>query len=180
MAAAVAGGSLRFSVSDRVECWWQPEGNQPGQWLLGVVIQLWWRQPDWPEGRSMPYQVRLEDGSMVLVGSYISETMIPTMEMIDRGYKLTFATPQGTKPPLDESANSAMYFDNEAQWERAKELWASFPPLQTPLPLPSPLPLLPPLLLPLPLPVLVPRPSLLRQLLPPPKPLPPPLPRTPP
>jgi len=77
--------------------------------------------------------LRLEDGSMVLVGSYISETMIPTMEMIDRGYKLTFATPQGTKPPLDESANSAMYFDNEAQWERAKELWASFPPLQTPL-----------------------------------------------
>lgn len=65
MAAAVAGGSLRFSVSDRVECWWQPEGNQPGQWLLGVVIQLWWRQPDWPEGRSMPYQVRLEDGSLI-------------------------------------------------------------------------------------------------------------------
>ena len=43
----------------------------------------------------------MADGSMTRVGSYINEAMVPAMARIDMVWRLTFATPQGNKPPLD-------------------------------------------------------------------------------
>jgi len=56
---------LTYAIGDHVECWWQPDAQRPGQWLLGVVTARWWRAPHWPEGRYAPYQVRLQDGSLI-------------------------------------------------------------------------------------------------------------------
>lgn len=55
-----AGSSLRFAVGDEVEC-------NVGHWVQGVVVRLWYREPEWPEDKRVPYQVRLADGSEDLI-----------------------------------------------------------------------------------------------------------------
>lgn len=50
---------LRFEVGDRLECWCNE------QWLLGVVVDLWWAHSGWPPGHAAPYQIQLQDGSLV-------------------------------------------------------------------------------------------------------------------
>lgn len=55
--AAAAATALRFEVGTPVQC-------RVGQadWLSGVITQLWYREPSWPEGAFAPYKVRLQDG----------------------------------------------------------------------------------------------------------------------
>lgn len=48
---------LRFDVGTRVICRVGPTG-----WLPGQIVQLWYREAQWPEGALAPYQIRLDDG----------------------------------------------------------------------------------------------------------------------
>ena len=52
--------ALRFSVGERVRC-----RVSPSEWAPGCVAQLWYREPDWPEGQLAPYQVKLDDGGLI-------------------------------------------------------------------------------------------------------------------
>lgn len=49
---------LRFEVGTKVLCRVGPE-----EWAPGSVIQLWYREPQWPEGSFAPYKIRLDNGS---------------------------------------------------------------------------------------------------------------------
>ena len=51
----MAGAGLRFAVGDRVLCRCQ-------EWLEGTVVKQWYREPHWPEGKIVPYQVKLDHG----------------------------------------------------------------------------------------------------------------------
>ena len=83
----------------------------------------------------MPSQgyLRLDGGTLVRVGSYLSETAVPSLAMLGAGFKLTVATPQGNKPPLDPASNASSYFDNETQYSSALAFWNTFASLQDPL-----------------------------------------------
>ena len=48
--------TLRFVPGDRVECAIDQE------WLPGHVVRLWYREENFEEGYSVPYQVRLDRG----------------------------------------------------------------------------------------------------------------------
>jgi hypothetical protein len=48
---------LRFSIGTKVEC-----RVGPADWAKGTVAQLWYREPQWPEGSFAPYKIRLDDG----------------------------------------------------------------------------------------------------------------------
>lgn len=50
---------LRFEVGDRVIA------NTGFGTVEGVVIKLWYREPDWPAERVAPYQIELPDGTLV-------------------------------------------------------------------------------------------------------------------
>lgn len=39
--------------------------------------------------------------------------MQPTKMLLDAGHTVTFATPKGKAPTLDESSNNAMYFNQD-------------------------------------------------------------------
>jgi len=54
--------SLRFEVGTRVVC-------RVGQdeWEEGKIVQLWYREPDWPENKTVPYQAQLDDGTLIFV-----------------------------------------------------------------------------------------------------------------
>ena len=61
-------------------------------------------------------------------GNHLNETVVPAMALIEAGYNLVLATPNGTKPHIDEASDSAVHFggDQAAYW-RAKAFWANDP-----------------------------------------------------
>jgi len=48
----------RFAVGERVEC-------NVDSWMLGEVVRHWYREPGWPEGQVVPYQVKLDSGMTI-------------------------------------------------------------------------------------------------------------------
>jgi len=51
---------LRFEVGQRVQCRIGPDPVKG--WASGKVVQLWYREPGWPEGSWAPYKIQLDDG----------------------------------------------------------------------------------------------------------------------
>eukprot|EP00932_Pfiesteria_piscicida_P023063 SRR837773.98.p1 GENE.SRR837773.98~~SRR837773.98.p1 ORF type:complete len:500 (+),score=188.32 SRR837773.98:3-1502(+) len=49
---------LRFAVGSRVEC-------NTGQWMAGTVVGHWWRDPNWPASKKVPYQIKLDQGPTI-------------------------------------------------------------------------------------------------------------------
>ena len=52
--------ALRFAIGDTVEC-----NTGDGEWALGEVVQLMYRDDGMPPGLIAPYQVRLSDGECI-------------------------------------------------------------------------------------------------------------------
>jgi hypothetical protein len=51
---------LRFDVGTRVLCRIGPDAER--DWSPGKVIQLWYREKNWPPGSFAPYKIKLDDG----------------------------------------------------------------------------------------------------------------------
>jgi len=51
---------LTYAVGDRVQC-------NCGDWMVGTVHKLWYREMLWETGRYAPYQVLLDTGSLIYV-----------------------------------------------------------------------------------------------------------------
>ena len=49
---------LRFVEGDRVVC-------NIGEWAPGTIVKTWYREDTWPEGKWAPYQVQLDQGSLI-------------------------------------------------------------------------------------------------------------------
>ena len=56
--ADVATTTLRFTVGTRVEC-------NCGGWEPGTVVKLFYREPHFPAGFVAPYQIKLDDGTLI-------------------------------------------------------------------------------------------------------------------
>lgn len=68
-------------------------------------------------------RLNLKDGKIYNTGFYLNEFMVPVKKMLDAGFELEFANPEGTKPFLDKGSDSAAYFgNNEDQHRIHKEL----------------------------------------------------------
>jgi len=67
-------------------------------------------------------------GGWGATGQYLNETVVPAMAVIEAGYEVVLATPNGTKPHIDEASDSAQHFEgDEAAYQRAKAFYASHP-----------------------------------------------------
>jgi len=64
---------------------------------------------------------------MVRVGSYLDETMIPVMALLDNNCTVALATPQGTGPIMDSNSNKSDNFASEEEYKRALHLWYHLP-----------------------------------------------------
>jgi hypothetical protein len=51
---------LRFDVGSRVQC--RTGADPVTGWATGSVIQLWYREANWPPGQLAPYKIKLDDG----------------------------------------------------------------------------------------------------------------------
>lgn len=73
-------------------------------------------------------QIELQGGGSAPTGQYLNETVIPAMAAIAAGYAVVLATPDGTKPHIDELSNTVGHFgDDEAAFAAAKAFWAEAP-----------------------------------------------------
>lgn len=52
---------LRFPAGHKVQC-----RVNPTTWMSGTIVKQWFRNPGWPEGRAVPYQIQLDDGMLIM------------------------------------------------------------------------------------------------------------------
>jgi len=73
-------------------------------------------------------RIELQGGGWAATGQYLNETVIPAMALIEGGYDVVLATPDGTKPHIDELSDSAGHFGgDEAALANARAFWADSP-----------------------------------------------------
>jgi putative intracellular protease/amidase len=70
-------------------------------------------------------RIELQGGGSAAIGQYLNETVVPAMALIEAGYEAVLATPDGTKPQIDEASDSVQHFGgDEAAYARAKRFYA--------------------------------------------------------
>ena len=73
-------------------------------------------------------RIEVQGGGTGPTGNYLNETVVPAMALIEAGYHLVLATPNGTKPHIDEASDSVAHFGgDQAAYARAKAFWANDP-----------------------------------------------------
>ncbi|WP_380787048.1 type 1 glutamine amidotransferase domain-containing protein [Sphingomonas sp. R86521] len=73
-------------------------------------------------------QIELRGGGSAAIGQYLNETTIPSMALIAAGYEVVLATPNGTKPHIDDVSDVAQHFGNdEAAHARARSFYDNDP-----------------------------------------------------
>lgn len=73
-------------------------------------------------------EIELRDGGTAPIGQYLNETVVPSMALIDAGYEVVLATPNGSKPHIDEASDVAQHFGNDAAAHaRARAFYADHP-----------------------------------------------------
>src|SRR5215468_2993327 len=69
-------------------------------------------------------RIEVQGGGTGATGQYLNETVVPAMALVDVGYDVVLATPNGTKPYIDPASDSPQHFGgDEAAYNRA---WAFF------------------------------------------------------
>jgi putative intracellular protease/amidase len=73
-------------------------------------------------------QIEVQGGRFGATGQYLNETVVPAMALVDAGYEVVLATPNGTKPYIDPASDSAAHFGGDkAAYDRAKTFYADHP-----------------------------------------------------
>jgi len=73
-------------------------------------------------------RIEVQGGGWGATGQYLNETVVPALALIDAGYDVVLATPNGTKPHIDEASDSAQHFEGDAAaYKRAKAFYADDP-----------------------------------------------------
>jgi Putative intracellular protease/amidase len=73
-------------------------------------------------------RIEVQGGGTGPTGNYLNETVVPVMALIEAGYNVALATPNGTKPHMDEASDSAVHFGgDQAAYSRARAFWENDP-----------------------------------------------------
>jgi putative intracellular protease/amidase len=73
-------------------------------------------------------RIELQGGGSAEIGQYLNETVVPAMALIDAGYHVVLATPEGAKPQIDAASDTVQHFDgDETAYARAKSFYAEHP-----------------------------------------------------
>lgn len=73
-------------------------------------------------------RIEIQGGGTGPTGQYLNELIIPVMALLDAGYEIAFATPNGEKPFIDPVSDAAVHFgDDEAARQRAKAFFDDDP-----------------------------------------------------
>ena len=59
-------------------------------------------------------RIEIRGGGTGPTGQYLNETVVPAMALVDAGYEIVLATPDGTKPHIDPVSDAVQHFDGDA------------------------------------------------------------------
>ncbi len=77
-------------------------------------------------------QIELRGGGSATIGQYLNETVVPTLALIDAGYDVVLATPNGTKPIIDAVSDTVDHFGgDQAAYDRARTVFADAPQMNS-------------------------------------------------
>jgi putative intracellular protease/amidase len=69
-------------------------------------------------------RIELQGGGWAATGQYLNETVVPALALIEAGYDVVLATPDGTKPHIDKLSDSVGHFGgDEAALAQARRFW---------------------------------------------------------
>jgi putative intracellular protease/amidase len=70
-------------------------------------------------------RIELQGGGSAAIGQYLNETVVPAMALIEAGYAVVLATPDGTKPHIDAASDTVQHFGgDDAAYARARRFFA--------------------------------------------------------
>lgn len=70
-------------------------------------------------------RIEIRGGGTGPTGQYLNETVVPAMALVEAGYDVVLATPNGRKPHIDEVSDSAQHFGGDEQaYQRARTFFA--------------------------------------------------------
>ena len=73
-------------------------------------------------------RIEVQGGGWGPTGNYLNETVVPISAVIDAGFEVMLATPNGSKPHMDAASDSVAHFGgDQAAYSRAKAFWADDP-----------------------------------------------------
>lgn len=73
-------------------------------------------------------RIEVQGGGTGPTGNYLNETVVPMMALVDAGYDVVLATPNGTKPHVDAASDAAVHFGgDQSAYKRAKTFWNDNP-----------------------------------------------------
>lgn len=73
-------------------------------------------------------RIEIEGGGTGPTGQYLNETVVPAMALIDAGYDVVLATPDGTQPFIDPVSDVALHFGgDEAAYKRGRAFFDNHP-----------------------------------------------------
>jgi len=58
-------------------------------------------------------RIEIQGGGTGPTGQYLNETVVPVMALVQAGYEIVLATPNGTKPHIDPVSDAAQHFDGD-------------------------------------------------------------------
>lgn len=74
-------------------------------------------------------RIEIRGGGTGPIGQYLNELVVPVMALVDAGYDIAFATPNGSKPHIDPASDKVVHFDDEAAYQRARDFYDASPVL---------------------------------------------------
>ncbi|MBC9881826.1 type 1 glutamine amidotransferase domain-containing protein [Bradyrhizobium sp. INPA01-394B] len=74
-------------------------------------------------------RIEIRGGGTGPTGQYLNELVVPVMALVDAGYDIVFATPNGSKPHIDPASDKAVHFDDEAAYRQARAFFDTSPVL---------------------------------------------------
>ncbi|GAA0322150.1 type 1 glutamine amidotransferase domain-containing protein [Sphingomonas oligophenolica] len=76
-------------------------------------------------------RIETRGGYWGATGQYLNETVVPAMALIDAGYEVVMATPDGTPPTIDKASDAPAHFGGDvAAYQRAKDFYANDPSMK--------------------------------------------------
>ncbi|ESQ79046.1 type 1 glutamine amidotransferase domain-containing protein [Asticcacaulis sp. YBE204] len=73
-------------------------------------------------------RIEVQGGGFGATGQYLNETVVPAMAIIEAGYDIVLATPNGSKPHIDPVSDAVDHFGgDQAALERARAFYANDP-----------------------------------------------------
>jgi putative intracellular protease/amidase len=73
-------------------------------------------------------RIEIQGGGTGPTGQYLNETVVPAMALVEEGYDVVLATPDGTQPHIDPVSDVAQHFGgDQAAYKRGRTFFDSHP-----------------------------------------------------